>query len=324
MSDTRHAENCVATVVEDQAAVWIGRQEHKSWSASDQKELDAWLEQSLVNSIAYWRIEAAWKRTERLAALRPIAKGPMPAADIVHLKALAKRAAALLAIAALMGGFAFYAMRPTERTYATTFGAREILSLADGSQIELNTDTILRISGEAGQRKVSLDQGEAYFQIKHDPAHPFVVSVGNRRVVDIGTKFSIRKSAQDVEVALTEGSARIESSGQRQEGSITLKPGDVVIATASALSIKRTPLPALENRLGWRRGVLIFSSTTLGDAAAQFNRYARTKLVVTGPAAQLKIDGTFVANDVTGFAAVARHILRLKIRQNEDEIVISR
>jgi len=324
MSDTRHAEDCIATVAEDQAAIWIGRQDHKSWSASDQKELDAWLEQSLVNSIAYWRINAAWKRTERLAALRPTVKGPVAAPDLVRLRALAKRTAAVTAVAALIGGGTLYLRQPAERTYATPVGGREILTLADGSQIELNTDTVLRISGGAGQRKVTLDQGEAYFQIKHDSAHPFVVSVGSRRVVDIGTKFSIRKSAQDFEVALTEGSARIESSGLRQERSITLKPGDVVIATGASLSVKKTSLRALENRLGWRRGVLIFSSTTLGDAAAQFNRYARTKLIVSGPAAQLKIDGTFVANDVAGFAAVSRHILHLKTHQNEDEIVISR
>ncbi len=80
----------------------------------------------------------------------------------------------------------------------------------------------------------------------------------------------------------------------------------------------------MTNELGWRRGVLIFSNTTLADASAQFSRYSQRRLIVKGSAAGLKIDGTFPATNAAAFAAIAGHILNLHARDNGSEIVISR
>ena len=60
-------------------------------------------------------------------------------------------------------------------TYATAVGGHKTLTLGDGSEVELNTDTIVRMPKVAGQRQVILDKGEAYFQIKHDAENPFIV-----------------------------------------------------------------------------------------------------------------------------------------------------
>jgi transmembrane sensor len=146
-----------------------------------------------------------------------------------------------------------------------------------------------------------------------------------QRVTDLGTEFSIRKETQGIEVALTQGRAKLESIGPsgiyRQA---TLKPGDVAIATQNAVSVVKVPKRVLDNQLGWRRGVLIFNGTTLADAAAQFDRYNQRKLIVVGSASQLKIDGTFAATDTAAFAAISKHILHLKTDEIGDEIVISR
>ncbi len=197
--------------IEQEAALWIDRRDRGDWTPQDQRQLDAWLAQSMTHSIAFWRLNAAWKRTERLAALRPRVSRSANPFWREQIKTGLARSAMALVVASLLGGGAFYFSRPEQRSYATPVGGREILSLADGSQIELNTDTALRISGKSGERKVWLDRGEAYFQIKHDAAHPFMVAVSNRRVVDLGTKFSVRADAGRTEIALTEGSARVRN-----------------------------------------------------------------------------------------------------------------
>ncbi len=129
--------------------------------------------------ISYLRVEAAWNRANRLGALRQ----PMRAEVRRLRRAVRARrffslaAAALVAVAVTGGVAATYLLMPKEKSYATDIGGHEILALKDGSQIELNTSTIVRVSQDKTARKVWLEKGEAYFRIKHDAAHPFVVMV---------------------------------------------------------------------------------------------------------------------------------------------------
>lgn len=311
--------------VEQQAALWIDRRDRGDWSARDQTELDAWLLQSMTHSIAFWRLNAAWKRTERLAALRAGTSWKQKIWVHASAKPLLLRLAMALTVSAFLAGGAFYMTRPITHTYATPVGGREILSLADGSEIELNTNSVLRIVGKSNARQVWLERGEAYFQIRHDAARPFVVNVAGHRVTDLGTKFSIRTDSSKTEIVLTEGSARIEASaGSGKIAPVTLKPGDVAIATVETIAVTKKPQRLLDDGLAWRRGLLIFDNTTLADAAAQFNRYTSHKIVVADEAAALRVDGTFPSNDTAAFTAIVGHILHLKVKDGGSEIVLSR
>jgi len=70
---------------------------------------------------------------------------------------------------------------------------------------------------------------------------------------------------------------------------------------------------------------LIFDNTSLGEAAAEFNRYNSNKLVLADSAsARLTIVGTFKTNDVASFAEVVQDILRLHVARRGDETVITR
>ncbi len=115
-----------------------------------------WLAADPVNAVAFYRTEFAWRRTERLAALRP-PRNVQGARS--KLRSILARSAALVAIAALGVGVYLGIKDPGTQTYATTIGSRKTLSLPDGSQIELNTSTILRMS-KADNRRVWLDRGK--------------------------------------------------------------------------------------------------------------------------------------------------------------------
>jgi len=311
------------TILDAQATAWLERIE---FGTADQAALDAWLAQSWEHRVAYWRMKAVWDETNRFAALRNPSRSEAPktrASRLPSWQFLARGAAAAALVLAVVGT-AMTFDNDKSQTFATEVGARKTLTLADGSQIELNTNTSLRVSDD--QRTAWLEKGEAYFQITHDEAHPFTVNVGDRRVVDLGTKFIIRRDSENTRVSLIEGSAEVQGDrAATQARPVVLAPGDVAIASKGILSVERKPSRELKDELGWRHGLLIFYHTSLADAAKEFNRYNETKLVIADAAtARQRINGTFLANNVEVFGHVAQAALGLHVRARQNEIVISR
>ena len=324
MSDTKPMESSAITTadIEEYASDLLQRSHFWEWSEQDQQELDAWLARSVAHRVAYVRLETAWKRTGRLAALR--ASGDAPETRIGRRISL-RVAAVVVAIVAIGLGAALFLSRPHEETYATSVGGHKTVLLADGSRVELSTDTVLRVATNNGGRMAWLDKGEAFFQIKHDAVHPFVVMTQGARVTDLGTAFLVRRDTERLEVALVQGRAKFDAADADGRPPAVLKPGDEIVATANTVFVTRQSLRKLSNELGWRRGVLVFDNTTLADAAAEFNRFNRLKMIIADPAvARLTIDGTFPTGNVQAFTAVARHILGLHTEHYGDEVVISR
>jgi len=308
-----------ADAVEAEASSWVRRRHFADWSESDDAALNAWLAQSPAHEVAYIRLEAAWNRTERLAALHPFkaerSRGlRVPLAIAAGLAVIAFMTAAALPL--------FHVAK--DKVYSTPVGGREIITLADGSRIELNTDTVLHLSPD--QRGAVLDRGEAYFQIRHDTAHPFALKVAGKRVVDLGTKFLVRERADGVEVALVEGRARLESAAvSTAQHGVILTPGDVAVATAGAISVTKVPVHDIASELSWRNGLLVFHNATLAEAAGVLNRYNDNKLVIDDPKiAGLTINGTFRTNDNQVFARMAEDVFGLRVTYSGNTTRISR
>jgi transmembrane sensor len=328
VSSQEEATQMSAIEIDLLAANWLQRRHFWDWADEDQAALDAWLAKSEAHRIAYWRQSAGWNRTERLVVLRS-PKSEMP--DVEPRKTvgpLSIRVATALIFVAVLGIFGLRQfLGSAEAVYQTGVGEHRTIVLADGSRIELNTGTILRANiGAADKRTVWLEKGEAYFQVKHDATRPFVVMAANQRIVDLGTKFLVRRKADRLEVALSEGQIRLESTtpGAHAQPSL-LAPGDVAIATADAVSVTKKSRQKLANELGWRHGVLVFDRTSLGDAAAELNRYNHEQLVISDAAvARRMIGGTFPTNNIELFARVARDLLGLRVEHRGEETVISR
>jgi transmembrane sensor len=305
------------------ASRFLERRDLGRWSEADQAELDAWLNESSAHCAAFWRLEAVWQDADRLSALRSFKPQTPNAEPRREFWPILRRAvAATIVIAAVGTAGALYFLQPEGELYATPMGGREVITLFDGSQVELNTDTQIRIA--PGKRMAWVEKGEAYFQIKHDAAHPFVVQVAGHRIVDLGTKFVVRDQPGRLEVSLVEGKARVEPLNNNAKPAV-LTPGDVAIATATTISVTKKTEKHLASELGWRRGVLIFDYTSLADAVAEFNRYNQKKIVLAPNApAHLTMVGTFPINDVELFGRVATLVLKIHVANEGDKIVISR
>ena len=185
MSD---APNRDANGIEWKAADWLQRRQFWNWSADDQAQLDAWLAESSTHRVAFLRLKSGYAQTERLVALRSI----KPERESRPRARWFQAVAALIAVSAIATGAAFYFQKSEGVTYATPVGGRQTLTLADGTRIELNTDTVLKLNRQRGVRSVTLVRGEAYFQVQHDAARPFVVETAGHTVTDLGTKFTVR------------------------------------------------------------------------------------------------------------------------------------
>ena len=311
-----------AREVDARAAEWIERRNFGEWNEADQAALDAWIEESVVHRVAFVRLDTGWQQTERLVALRPFkANEPEPRGR----KGIFIGVAAALAIAAMLGITGMhYLAAPRDRIYATGVGGHEVIAFADGSKIELNTDTVLRARMTTKERTVWLDKGEAYFRVRHNAANPFVVIASGHRVTDLGTRFLVRRDRDQLEVALLEGRVRFGAAGAHAQSAL-LTPGDDVVATAESVSTTHELPAALAGKLTWRRGVVVFKDTALADAVRELDRYNSQKLVVADPAiAGRKISGTISTGDVDGFIRVVREVLGLHVQNDGNEVVITR
>lgn len=328
-----------AEEIDAQAVAWfvkrINSRDTHDWTDATQAEFEAWLAQSPKHRVSYWRVEAGWDQVQLLSAVRP----PRDLRGSAGIGEIAKdrlrdwsfwfkrvgAVAAVLAIA-FMGSVSFLGGQSV--TYSTPVGGRQTVTLADGSRIELNTNTIIRVGSNVMDHRqaVELVRGEAFFQVKHDSAHPFVVTVGADRLVDLGTEFLVRKDTDRTKIDLVEGSVRLESSGFWSHSALaTLARGDLAVAAENNVAITRGAARELSDDLAWRTGRLIFHRETLGAAAAEFNRYNAQKLVIADTqTADLRISSTFPVNGTEAFARVMQRLLGLHVKHRDGEIVVWR
>ncbi len=315
-----------AQLIEDQAADWFSRKTFWNWTESDEAALQAWLAQSAAHELALWRLEAEWVRGERMSALKHVAaKAPESGARRGFARSFGRAIMGVAIIGVLALGIFAYLSRPQEITYATGLGEHRTIALSDGSKIELNTDSVLRIAVDAKHRLAYLDRGEAFFEIKHDASRPFVVTAAGHRVTDLGTAFLMLLDNDHLTVLLTQGRARLEAKGPQSTRAVLLSPGDTAVATQSSLSLHKSSGESVAQFLGWRRGLLLFDHATVAQAAAEFNRYNTRKLVIADAVAGRRtVTGTFQTNNIDDFTSLARDVLGLHIQRLGQETVISR
>jgi transmembrane sensor len=311
-----------AEETEQQAAGWLSR-EDRGLEASEALALERWLAADTLNRVAYLRLKAAWQRADRLSALNSPAMAVTPAPLWHRPAALAAIAAAVMLVA---GTAAWWKLQPApQQVYATGIGKLQDVRLADGTRMELNTDTRVRTDVTTARRVVTLESGEAYFDVVHDASRPFTVYAGNRRITDLGTKFSVFRNGDDVRVTVREGRVQVDVlGGQAANAPVVAEGGHMVMAKGDEALVLARNDGDIENGLSWRSGMLVFNQQTLADAADQFNRYNTRKIEVEGAARRIRIGGSFRADNVDVFVLLLHRGFGLSVDEQGKRIVVSR
>jgi transmembrane sensor len=206
--------------------------------------------------------------------------------------------------------------------------------MSDGSRVTLNTDSDIRVWLDNRERVVEIDRGEAFFEVAHDPRRPFVVTAGERRVIAVGTQFSVRRERADLRVIVAEGTVRYEGHARntpRRAGTaagpdaVLLPAGSIARIEGDAVRLQRLPVDEAERNLTWRNGLLTFRGTPLSEAIAEFNRYNTRKLVIEDPAiGSLEVGGVFRSNNVEPFVRLLERGFAIQAAVETDRIVLTR
>jgi transmembrane sensor len=309
--------------IELTAAQWVAR-EDRGFAAGEGAALSAWLDGSTANRLAYLRLRTSWENSARLAALQ---NSPHFSDRTLERRVWGRWAMAAALAVAIVGGGAYYtiARQGQQIVYATRIGERPTLRLSDGTRIQLNTNTAVRASITQATRTVTLEKGEAYFEVVHDASRPFTVLAGNRRITDLGTKFSVRRDGDKVIVVVKEGRVRVDSleDAPTPVAPVYAGGGHVVLAKADEMLVAPKSEKDLSDDLSWRDGMLVFNQKTLADAAEEFNRYNNKRIVVSGNARDIRIGGSFRADNIEVFAQLVRNALGLKVAETNGLIEIS-
>ncbi len=329
-------------VVETMAARWLARQDTGEWTAADQSALENWLEESTAHTVAYVRLEAAWARADRYKVLGAgVPAGQVPRPEAFELSAYFSRRGlrqprhGLSRLRALSAGVvvvlgaavALYLASNRGPDYKTPVGGTASVPVADGSHVTLNTDSAIRVLLTSTERHVQLDQGEAYFEVARDPARPFVVSAGTKRVVVLGTKFSVRRLGNNLRVAVTEGKVRIEEqpllTGAAQSLTM-LAAGNIANTEEGSILVQRESPAEVEESLSWRSGYLTFRENTLRDAVAEFNRYNSRRMVIEDPAVgDIRLSGRFRTTENDAFVRLLEGGFPIHAERLDHEIILT-
>lgn len=276
----------------DEALAWVRRihdpgfsdwEAHLAWLEADPRQAAAFDEASLM-------IEAA---TEGLAPPpRPRATSPMPINDnLVEPIAAPRRRARWrtgLGIAVAAGFAAVVAVPSLMRTGAQPYvvstapGERRIL-MVDGTGIALNGDSRLRLD-RANARIAVLEQGEAFFTVRHDAAHPFAVQAGGARFRDVGTAFDIVQRAGVTQITVREGAVLYDPGG----AAVRLDGGQSMRVADNTATVQAVDTAAIG---GWRSGRLLYREAPLSDVAQDIARNIGEPVAVDPALSQRRFSG---------------------------------
>ena len=240
--------------------------------------------------------------------------------EIAHPRPTMRRRVLIGAIAAGLAasvGLGVHLAR--ERTVRTRRGEVRRLSMDDGSEAVMNAQTRMALRFSETQRRVDLQDGEAWFDVAKDAARPFVVSTPAAQVVAVGTAFSVRETGAATEVVVTEGTVRVTPANG---GSAILASAGETVRIDPARPARKDGLDPgrVRRRLAWREGLIMLDGETLAEAAAEFNRYNKRQIRVLPEVAGNRVVGVFRIHDEEGFARANAELLILNLRVSADEI----
>jgi ferric-dicitrate binding protein FerR (iron transport regulator) len=209
-------------------------------------------------------------------------------------------AAAVLVLGVMAGGLLYRGQRRPEvaavapvkpghdKEITTRYGTRNFLELPDGSKLWLNAGSRVKYaeSFAGGQRELTLE-GEAFFDVKHDPDHPFIIHTGKLDVRVLGTSFNVKAYPDDstIETTLIKGKVEIDFPGNTRSG-IVLRPNEKVVIPKKEATVAQTADAHVDRKMvapdpvyrtlietSWVEDKLAFRNESFSDVSKRLERW---------------------------------------------------
>lgn len=303
-----------------QAIEWFARMRANNVTAAEQAQFKAWINTSALHQQAFSEVNSFWEDVDFSNLLHdmPLSHEVPPRLTTRMWLPYFKYTLGIAASLAIT----FILFRPAltclQADYCTAIGEIRTVSLADGSQVTLNSNTALTVVYADQQRSVQLQQGEALFEVQRNPHQPFVVTGHYSTTRVLGTRFVVREAPDSDTVSVVNGVVEVSQPPQK---SAILKANDQIVAGQTQLgSIQHL---ASDVAAHWAKGRLLFDNASLNEVITEISRYRRGKVFIQNAALKtLKVSGRFDINDTDNALESLEQTLPIRIHRLTPWLVV--
>lgn len=307
------------------AQQWFVLLRDEDVTEADRQRFAAWRDADPAHERAWAETEKLWTRMDAAVPalrLRESFRKSVPQTAPKSAPGLSRRGWLKQAAAAALilgGGLVVAVSSDYFADHHTGVAERRSLALADGSTVELDADSALSVSFSAGQRRITLHRGRAFFQVASDAARPFVVAARTGEVRALGTAFDVKITPDAVQVVVSEHAVAV-SLGQesvRLEQGRALEYGDKGIGPASSADIA--------SQHAWRQNRLFFQEAPLREVVADLERYRPGRILIAdADLAGLPVTGFFHAGQTEAALQTIEATLPVRLTRLTDRLVVIR
>jgi transmembrane sensor len=363
------------TQIYEEASAWFVECRGGDLDDAGRREFDRWLRKSPEHLAAYLEMAGIWNEgpsldptrkwdadmliaqaakdhSDKVVALPgtsavpgldesvppPQAVASVPRRHTLHRRKLFALAASLAALTVLALGGAWIWLALFSSFYSTGVGEQRSLELADGSTVEMNSRSKIRVRYSERERAVDLLAGQALFHVAKDHNRPFIVRADDTRVRAVGTQFDVYERRAGTVVTVLEGEVavlaqvRAEESRSSQGSAV---PNDIPAAPISVSAgeqltvtpkvARKSEHPNVAAATAWTERRIVFESATLSEVAEEFNRYNHRQLIIEDPGLyDFHISGVFSSTDPDSLIRFLRERPGVKVSETSSEIRIAR
>ena len=327
--------------IHEEACVWVSRID-RGLSAQEKDALSAWMASSNVHREVLFELASLWDDMSvlhELSGLFPLDEQAPKTNEGVLKGARWQIAASVAFIFMTVGGLIFNQWYTSAddvivvaQRASTQVGEQKSVSLSDGSTLHLNTNSIVSIAFSDQERRISLLQGEAFFDVAHEKNRPFVVAAGANTVTAIGTAFNVQLVDKAVfELVVTEGRVLVQDKALQSAAedakilngqSAIIDEGSLVFSGEKALVSKTIAQrhsvtnELMSDDLAWQNGMLVFKGETLDTVLAEITRYTPMRFQITDESLKTRrVAGYFKVGDIEGLLNALEHSFAIKNEQ---------
>jgi len=305
---------------------WLALLHSDEATDDDRRRFDAWMQADPRHRHAYELLQLMWSDISKLRHLAPLEPVAAPRPEPVRtstgfLPWAAAAAVAGLAIFAVHSGFQTAPetelATTTEFTedYSTQLGEVRAIQLPDGSSLTLGAYSHAAVKLAANERRVTLERGEAYFEVAKDADRPFFVDAQSASVRVVGTRFDVRLGTSHVRIAVDEGAVAVNNRSAAVNG------GQRIDVLPNGTLTEPTRID--EGQVAaWREGHLVYEGAPLSEVVADLSRY-RAAVILKSPAAgELRVTAGLRVEQIDQFVDRLPDILPVRVTRTAEAITI--
>lgn len=305
--------------LEDEAIEWLARLNSPDLDKAQERAFFAWLSTSPAHQAAYVKAEQLWQRGAALSQVRePVVRSwraPLWSAAV---------AACLLLV-----GILFLLPRfdtPDELVFQTAIGEQKKIPLEDGSQLELNTNSKIKITYTRHARIAYLEQGEVFFAVAKDSSRPFDVKTAAGQVRVVGTRFAVQQLKNDVLVTVEQGAVALGATVIEKQDFVSSRILGANQRLALGAAIKGQEPEQLDagRSLAWRDRLLVYRGQSLAQVVEDLQRYFPVTIhLADQQTAQISVTAVIQLSDARSAIASLSEAFHLQARFDQSGSVVT-